>query len=230
MKIKNILLGSVLSLSLLSFASCNKSSKHEHNHSSETQASSMDDCCMPTKEESMSMDHDCCESSSDATSSTIESSEENSSIESSESYEPMIIGQRIVSKDEFAEDVKDIDNRPEELGYVVAILDYDYTNGDDSREGYYTYYYDSDVNKWSSEDEGADEFILILNYNITSRMGNPNSELTFLEDPFAIKEEGSDSNAYFEWNNEGLLVEFSCEGWYNYGDSTFKLSYSNGIK
>ena len=216
-----------LSLASLSLVACN--GKDKKDSSNDEISSIVESSSVESKEEQSSV-----EASSEAQSSVVESSVEASSEEESSTSQEKTPkeGQQIVTRDEYIEAVKDIEKRPQELGYKIALIEYDMDLNGTKSSGTWTFIYDDDKGKWLSDDGKADDYNYLLNYTITSRIGNPEAELTFYTNPYAVSElsRSSGNTTYFEWNNEGLIVEFKPEGWVQYGTSTFEFTYSKGIK
>lgn len=164
-------------------------------------------------------------------SSAEESSPESSAEESTTSAQSTPKeGQNIVTIDQYIDAIEDIECSPQDLGYVMAQVEYNMDVDGEKSSGLWVFIYDSTEKKWKSDDGKADEYAILLNYSIGSRVGNPFADLTFYTNPYAVAEVEDGRSAYFEWDNEGKIVEFNPVGWVNFGTSTFKFSYSKSTK
>ena len=135
--------------------------------------------------------------------------------------------QQLVDRYDFADAVRDLDGHPQELGYILADVTYS-ING--SEESVWEFNYDKDKNAWVSENETANDYSFIFNYDILSRVGNPFSEMSFYINelaifPYGVKEVGDGSTATFVWDEEGNIVLFESTGWYFADSATFEIEY-----
>ena len=221
---KKLLLGLSL-LGLVTFASCGG---EDSKKSSSVEISSVEESSIEVSSEQ--------ESNSVEEVSKIDLSVEESSLESSVEESTTSAqstpkeGQNIVTKDQYIDAIKGIECHPQDLGYVMAQVEYNMDVDGEKSNGLWFFIYDSAENKWKSDDGKADEYAILLNYTLGSRVGNPFDELTFYTNPYAVAEVGDGYSAYFDWDNEGKIAEFNPVDWANFGTSTFKFTYSKGIK
>ena len=140
----------------------------------------------------------------------------------------------IVTRDQYIETVQPLDGQPQEKGYTGAEVQYSITKDGSTSNGTWYYTYNTETNKWVGEDEdaqAAQNEHYILNYSITSRIGNPFATLTFYVDYYAqfrygVEEESDSSTSSFAWDDFGNIRYFACSGWF-WGDSaTFTYSWS----
>ena len=137
-------------------------------------------------------------------------------------------GQVIVDRYDFSDQVQSLSHYPEELGYYQVNVAYDMDLNGQKSTGTFVYTYDLDTKKWSSENSFAEDNKYLINYTITSRVGNPFSDMTFYLNPYAVLEKDSDTGeleAYFQWNDEGLISIFKTYNWTELGTSTFTYTY-----
>ena len=84
--------------------------------------------------------------------------------------------------------------------------------------------------KWVSDDETANDYSFVFNYDILSRVGNPQATVTcYINElaifPYGIKEVGTNSTSTFVWDEEGNLVLFESTGWYFAESASFEFEY-----
>lgn len=229
---KKLLLGLSL-LGLVTFASCGgKDSKK----SSSVETSSIEESSIEvSSEQESNLVEEVSKIGLSEEEPSLESSVESSSEEVSTAKESTPVeGQIILSRSDFQDEVSPISKYPDELGYILVVVDYNTNiNGQESKGTWYFEYNpdaEREIDKWDCSDATGNDFKSLLKCSITSRIGNPFSEMTFYKNPYAVKEVEGDTNAYFEWNNEGMLVKFNPVNWSDYGTSTFEFTYLKGIK